>query len=150
MARQHPYEINRPHHIREARGAELAGAQLLFSADPRVWVHYISIRIRLTTDGTAANRRMILVFGGPGDVDFAIAAPMQQIATRTYDYFFGTGVPPHGLTINTVTANLALPLGARWQFPEQVRTEIENLQAGDQIMLSRFRYHAWRDPVLVA
>ena len=150
MARQHPFAQDRPHHIREEGGALAAGAQLALGPAQRTWFEFISVRIRLTTDATVTNRRMVIVFGGIADDDYLVAAPMQQIATRTYDYYFGIGVGIQGVTINDTIANLSLPIGLRLGYPEQLRTEIINFQAGDQIMMSNIRYRSWIDPVALA
>ena len=146
---QHPFLMDRPHHIRVEGGALAPGAQFVYTPLIRTWAEFITVRIRLETDATAANRRMVLVFGGIADDDYVVAAPMQQIATRLYDYYFGVGVGIQGATINTTYANLSLPIGMRIAAPEQIRTEVENMQAGDVIRLTNLRLRSWIDPVVL-
>lgn len=146
---QHPFLINRPHHVRVEGGALAGGANFVYTPPVRQWIELITFRIRLTTDATVINRRMVVVFGGIADDDYLVAAPMQQIATRVYDYYFGVGVGLQGATINDTFANLSLPIGMRIQAPEQIRTEIVNMQAGDVINLTNLRYVSWLDPALL-
>lgn len=146
---EHPNTINRPHNVRVEGGALAAGANFVYTPDLRTWAEFITIRIRLDTDATVINRRMVIVFGGITDDDYLVAAPMQHIANRVYDYYFGIGVGLQGATINDTFANLSLPIGLRIQAPEQLRTEVVNLQAGDQILLTNLRLHSWQDPVIV-
>lgn len=147
--REHPFAQDRPHHIRVEGGALAGGAQFVYTPDARTWAELISIRIRLTTDATVINRRMVVVFGGIADDDYLVAAPMQQIATRVYDYYFGIGVGLQGATINDTFANLSLPIGMRIAAPEQLRTEVVNMQAGDVINLTNLRLRSWIDPVVL-
>lgn len=143
----HPRELDRPHLVREGFGALGAGADIAWTPNVRTHVELLSLRIAFTTDATVANRLMVPIIGPVGNDDFAFPCPVAQIATRSYEYYWGRDVGCFW------TANFAnywegpLPSGLLFSYPEQLRTGIVNIQAGDQITGYTIRYQLWQDPV---
>ena len=145
----HPRQLNRPHLGRIEAGALAAGTNLVWTPDPRQHIELLSLKICFTTDGTAINRMMIPIIGPTFQDDFGFPCPVIQVANRTYIYFWGRAMGSFWV------ANFAnywvgpLPTGLLFANPEQLRTDIVNIQAGDQITSYTIRYQAWQDPVVI-
>lgn len=146
---EHPRTLNRPHLGRIEHGAIAAGANMAWTPDPRQHIELLSLRIDFSTDGNVANRLMLPAIGPILENDFGFPCPVLQVANRTYVYYWGRDVGCFWV------ANFAnywcgpLPSGLLFQAAEQLHTDIQNIQAGDQITAYTIRYQAWQDPALI-
>ena len=146
---EHPRIINRPHLGREEVGATPAGANFTWTPPARTHVEIISVFLELTTNATVTTRRVRLVIGGVADDDVMIIATGVQPANQVWRYHFVRG---QGSTSGAPAIDgwcSAWPMGLLFQNPEQLRSDITNLQAGDQITLHTIRYQMWQDPVII-
>lgn len=145
----HPRELDRPHLAREAVGVVAAGNNLVWNPAQLTHVEILSLRISFTTDATVANRLMIPIIGPAGDDDFAFPCPVIQVATRSYEYYWGRDLGCFWIANFANYWNGPLPSGLLFQFPTELRTDILNIQAGDQITAYTIRYQQWQDPALL-
>lgn len=90
------------------------------------------IRFTFTTDATAANRQVHLIFDDNVETFFNAIPPLTQAASLTFDYSWGRNFPNHqaiGLRMVTPIPDVVLVTGWR------VSTQVVDLQAGDQFSL---------------
>lgn len=141
--------LKMPHHYRIEEGPLTAGADWSYSPDARTWAQINSLVIVLNTDATVATRRMILVMGGVADDDIIIPSRVTQAASLSYQYIFLYNLGFMDATAAASRVLLPLPKKHIIQNPEEFRTEIVGLQAGDQITSVKARVYQWQDPVFV-
>ena len=146
---EHPRILNRPHLVRVEAGVLPVATNFTWTPPARQHVELISVTVILSTDATVTNRRMRLVIGGVADDDAIIIASQNQLASTLIPYSFlrGFGYDSGALNLGGHTAGL--PLGLLFANPEQLRSEIINFQAGDQITGYNIRYMMWQDPVII-
>ena len=102
-----------------------------------------SIRIRLTTDATVANRNILLIIDDGTTPLTAITTTTPQTASKSINYYFSNIGAPE---INTSPNHslpfppLTLPSGYR------IITATENLQAGDDFSAPQLLVEEWIDP----
>lgn len=144
---EHPRALNRPHLVRVEGGPVAAGTELVWTPPPIQHVEFISIYIEFTTDATVINRRLTIQFGSAFDDDVQLTASGNQSAGIAVPYWFLRGVSTMPQVPSTLGWYGPLPMGLIIQQPEQFRTFIHSLQAGDQITLWKLRYMTWQDPV---
>jgi hypothetical protein len=147
MSLMHPLHLNRvqPNKIEPANPA--AGANINITVPNRQWTLLTSLKFRLTTDGTAVNRRVILFATSGADIVWALPCPDVQGATSVADYFFWIG---HGTPLPAIYDNIwsgPLPSRNLLEGPESFLTSIVNLQAADQISNVYGRSEIWHDTV---
>ena len=145
----HPRTLNRPHFGREVGGPLGAGANLVWTPPARQHIELLSIQIVFTTAIGGATREMCLFVGGAADDDFAIQAPIAQAANSTMTYWFTRGTGSYWTMATGAYYVGPLPEGLLFTNPEQLRTDILNIQGGDIIDNYRIRYQAWQDPVVI-
>ena len=146
---KHARPLSHGHMLRVEVGPLGAGTNWSYYPQTRTWVEPVSITIVLATDANVANRRVYVVFGGTTDDDVAIGFPMVQLASSTASYGLYRGIGIEQAAFYDGRALTSLPQGLLIQNPEQVRTEIVNLQAGDVISSVRARFRMWYDPVTI-
>lgn len=145
----HPRHLPRPHLVREIFGALGAGNNILWTPPFRQHIEFLSVAISFATDANAANRLMLPIIAPVPSSDYAFPCPVLQTANQTFNYFWSRG---HGCFW---TANMAntwlgpLPVGFIFEHPTVLRTDIQNIQVGDQITGYTLRYQVWQDPVLL-
>ena len=144
---EHPRTLNRPHLGREEVGVTGAGANFTWTPTVRTHVEVISVFMRLVTDATGINRLVRLAIGGIADDDAIILADGFHGPNATYDYWFLRGLGYRSGAPALTGWNGGLPMGLLFSNPEQLRSDVYNLQAGDQITLHTIRYMEWKDPV---
>lgn len=146
---QHPRDLDRPHLVREAFGAIAVNTNLLFVPPDRTHIELLSLRISFASDANAANRLMLPIIGPVGQDDFGFPCPVVQVANRAYEYYWSRDT---GCFLIANFANYwtgPLPSGFVWASDAQLRTDIQNMQVGDQITAYTLRYMMWRDPVII-
>ena len=146
---QQPRPLTMPHHYRVEVGPLTAGNNWTYTPDARTWIQANSIVIVLNTDATVATRRLVLVMGGPTDDDIIIPSRVTQAASLSYQYIFLYNIGFIDATAAASRVMLPLPQKHMIQNPENIRTEITNLQAGDVITAVKARLYLWQDPVFV-
>ena len=128
-----------PGYIRLVTGSDpAAGSEVSITVPTNAVWRLRSLRLRLDTDSTVANRRVALVVDDGSTVAFTKLSPAVQAEslTRYYNFNFGLGYEEGDFTADTISIginDLIIPEGWR------IRTITANLQAGDD-------YHA---PILV-
>lgn len=149
MGRQHPYELNRSHRVVVRGGSLGSGVNLSLTPTTRNWAEFLSVTVTLETDANAADRRMVLVMGSIASDDLRIVSPTVQTASKIWSYHFFQGA---GQLLDASADNficLPLPSNIRWQSPDNIRTEMINLQATDHIVNSSIIINYWTDPIVV-
>ena len=149
MAIEHPRILNRPHLIRLVSGPIAANSNVVWTPPQRQHVELLSFRIRLDTDGNAANRRMTAEIGPTLNADTRVVATAVQVANTIHDYYFERGLGFADAAIYDNVCATGWPLGLLFAASEQLRTNVENMQVGDQILLYTIRYQMWQDPVVI-
>lgn len=147
MSMEHPRHLNRPHLVRVAGIALPGGTNIQWTPPNLQHVELISLRVELDTDANAANRRMSLVIGTIGTDEIKVTCPVVQLLNTVYSYWFIRGLGYNQAAIYDNMWQGGLPLGALFQAPWNMRTEIDNFLAGDQILNYQIYYQMWQDPV---
>ena len=146
---EHPRRLARPHLVRFASAALVAGTDFTWTPPLRQHIELLSVSIQLTTDATAVNRRMSLAVGLAAFPDMMILASGNHPASTVINYHFLRGCDTHPQVPSALGWHGPLPMGFIWQSPYPLITNINNLQAGDQITLVNARYMMWQDPSLI-
>lgn len=118
-----------------------AGADFVWTSTENTRILVISIRLLLTTDGTAANRRLT-VQARQGPIPIAEApAPGDQTATLAWTYCFAPcvlgidGGTNHSKQWAPISPNFYLEPG------HSVASAVSNLVAADQLSDIQIRYY---------
>lgn len=145
----HSLELNRTQVTRNRVAPLAPGAEFILEPPARRQIEIVSLFIQLDTDATAVNRTMVLEFGPAGQADLQIISPVVQPLNTVYNYYFMPryGPPNPALYFNTMI--MPLPDSYPFSIGEQVRTNIHNMQVGDQILIYTVRYRTWLAPVPV-
>jgi hypothetical protein len=91
---------------------------------------------------------MITHLGPAAADDLNFTVPAIHPASSTYRYIWVRGLGCFWTSIVQSFWIGTLPEGLLFSNPDQLRTDIFNLQAGDRIDNYVIRYLAWQDPVL--
>jgi hypothetical protein len=149
MSIEHPRILNRPHLVRAVSGPIGANTNVVWTPPARQHIEILSFRIRLDTDGNVANRRMTAEIGPTLNPDTRVMATATQAANTIYDYYFERGLGFADAAIYDNVCVTGWPMGVLFAASEQLRTDVEGMQVGDQILLYTIRYQMWQDPVVV-
>lgn len=146
---RHPRRLDIPHLGRIAGGPLGPGGNYAWTPAVRTHVELLSVQIVFTTAGGGPTREMFCFVGPAGADDFGLIAPVAQPAASTYTYWWGRGVGSYW--VNPVQNYWLgpLPKGLLFASPEQFRTDVLDIQAGDTIDHFAIRYQQWRDPVII-
>lgn len=143
-----PEQVGRP--VRLSPADPSAGNNLIVtvpaSPDGGTLYKLDSIRFRVVTSGTAANRDVGVEIRDSGGSTIVVSAyppsGTPQTATQTRDYNWVRGLPVHEIFIPNLRS---LWLFDAWALPgESIRTAITNIQAGDQISAVIIAVREWR------
>jgi hypothetical protein len=146
---QHPRILEHPHLVRVDSGAIAAGAMLTWSPPSRQHVELISVYIEFTTDATVLNRRLSIEIAPAGKLDVQLTASGNQPASQVYPYHFLRGCNTMPQVPTALGWYGPLPMGFLWPASHQLRTAIDNMQAGDQITHYTLNYMMWQDPAVI-
>lgn len=115
-----------------------AGPDIIYEVPAGLSVDLHALKITLVTDATVANRRVTVVIERPGAEFWRHNAQVTQAAslTRRYYYGFGAVSDSAGAVINY---NYSLP-PMRLREGYRIKTEVVNLQAGDDLLNSTIFY----------
>lgn len=124
-------------------GSDPAAGAEVFEQVPsgRRW-QLLTLRVALTTDATAANRRPQLVLTVSGGELIKIPAPAVVAASGSEVFCWGSGVDSAGTVV--ATAPLAgLPRGVTFGQGDQIGTATASLQSGDNYGAPRLAVREW-------
>lgn len=109
-----------------------AGASFTRTTDGNFMERYVSISVRLVTDGNAANREVVVQYRDTdGNVYAQNGINATVAASLTADYFFSAFTPE---VVATVNSSSLIPLQAQLLLPtHSMRIFIVNAQVGDQL-----------------
>ena len=136
------FTLGLPGALRSRAGTDpAAGADVSETVPTGARWRFLSLRVVLVTDGTAANRTPNLVFDD-GTTVFAMAAPnFNMAASLTFQYHFVASGVTHVHTSASgqvaAPANLILPAGFR------IRTSTGSIQAGDNFGAPQLLVEEW-------
>lgn len=109
-----------------------AGADFTYSAAGIYLERFLTLHVKLVTDGNAANREVVVSFEGPGSRRFALAGINTTVpASQTVYYEFSVFQPE---AVATVDSSALVPLPAVVLGPGIVlKVHVVNIQATDQL-----------------
>lgn len=114
-----------------------AGADFSQAIGGQSFVRLVSLFVRLVTDGTVANREVVLEYLTAEGNRYALAgAPVTVAASSTYDYAFNTFQPTAEWPCDSTILVPLLPMVLRPT--DSFKLHVVNVAAGDQ--LSRIRW----------
>ncbi len=119
-----------------------AGAEINNVLQDNGKYYFRTTTFTLTTDATAANRRVSLqILEDSGGIVAQIPVQVAQTASLTWRYTFAIGVPT---ILDTVGLTMALPLPDMFMNDDyEINTVTTNLQAGDQFSRSIGNLEFW-------
>ncbi len=119
--------------------APAAGADFSVSMEGRYVTRLVSVSVLLTTDGTAANREVVLEYLSSESVRFALfGAPVVVTATDTVTYHFQRGLVESAWSIDD---SILVPIGDEVLLPtESFRLHVVNVQATDTLTVIRYTW----------
>lgn len=122
-------------------GGITAGANFSSTVPASVVRRIMSVRFRLVTDATVANRRSNLEILVAGNLAFALPMNDVQPAGTTYDCFF----MPVGTYFNVVLGifQTFFPQDLYLKEGDVIRSRIDLIQAGDQVSSVVIVYEEW-------
>jgi hypothetical protein len=124
-----------------------AGANKTIVIPGQVRILPVALKFVLTTDANAANRQIIVVYNDDTRDYHTIGAPPVQTASLVREYNFVSG----GFTpfVEATVDHRYVPLSPNLYIPAngEVRIEIVNNQAGDQLSAIVFTYLRWINPL---
>lgn len=109
-----------------------AGAHFTRTTDGNFFERYVSIAVRLVTDGNAANREVVVQYRDTDNNVYAQTGINATVAASlTADYFFNAYTPE---VVATVNSSSLVPLPSQLLLPtHSMRIFIVNVQVGDQL-----------------
>jgi len=126
-------------------GAIAAGANGAFIVPTHARWHLIAARLVLDCDATVSTRRCILNCYASNLVYFRPSSLITQVASQTMTYWFSINPVDRALA-EFSEAPVALADHIILRDTASIRSDISNLQAGDQIMDFRILVHEWIEP----
>jgi len=147
MARNHPHAIERPHHFQVHVGALAAAADFSVTVPVLAEWKLVAMHIRITTDANAADRLFRLEYTTVGQPDFDAIINPSLIANTQYDLWWGMGFGHFNNLFNAGLMTGAIPDGPIIPGLGEIRTRLDNGQAGDRINAVDYQVYQWLDPV---
>ena len=145
MGRQNIHELDRPLYQEVATAAVGAGVDATYTFPTDKFVRILAVHTVLVSDATVIARTMILNLASAlTGFDFDIVAPFDHNATNTISYNFGGG---HSFNLQTVRAGVytvGFPHRIILSPGATIATEVDNLQAGDNVTVLDIIWHEWQ------
>jgi len=117
-----------------------AGANLSYAVPQDALYKLFSVRFRLVTSATVADRLVQLAIDDATTNLFFVGAPSAQGGSTTFDYYFGVvaaNTYSAGVIPGLLNGPIMLPAGFK------IKAVIDSIQVGDQISVARIYAEEW-------